>query len=452
MLVKLPGHEVIPDEWHYASHQEVRLAVDRPIATIDKPHTMKNWQGPETGLEHKRRFVAVLGLLTALGAVCVDISLPAIPEMVRAMATDMSTGQQIVGMFLAGIALGQLPAGLVSDRIGRLPVLYTGVVIFTIAGFVCAISNSIEVMLVGRFVQGLGSSVTVVVSRAIVRDVFSGASAARLLSLMVMIFTAAPMLAPLAGGLLVNQWGWRMPFIVIAVFGTALLFAIYAVLTETRAPSREHRLLKQLKISLRIFVSQRQCILGVVMVLLPAAGSMSLVTGSAAIVIEIYKFPVETFGLLFALIGIAILVASSVNRSLLLRFNALQIVGLGCVLMGISAGQLIAFIWMEQVPFWWLWGNVCLFMFSTGFIFPNSTALALDPVPQISGAAAAIISTLQNISGALGAIIGAFMYDGTINNIALVTGLSGIATLVAYLMHKVILGDQPLCEYQEENA
>lgn len=413
---------------------------------------MNNRQATETGMGDKRRFVAVLGLLTALGSVSVDLSLPAIPTMVQAMTTNMSTGQQIVGVFLAGIALGQLPAGLVSDRIGRLPVLYTGVGIFTIAGLVCAVSTSIEVMLVGRFVQGLGSSVTVVVSRAIVRDIFSGASAARLLSLMVMIFTIGPMVAPMIGGLLVSEWGWRIPFIVIVILGAAMLLAIRTELTETRTPSREHRLLKQLKISLRMFVSQRQSILGVVLVLLPSAGSMALVTGSAAIVIEIYEYPAKAFGLMFAMIGIVIFAASMANRRLLLGFNALQIIGLGCVLMGISAGQMLAFIWMDQVPFWWLWGNVCLYMFSTGLIFPNSTALALDPVPEISGAAAAIISTLQNVFGAAGAITSAYIYVGTISNIVLVMGLSGIATLAAYLMHKVILGDQPLRGYEEAGA
>ena len=393
-----------------------------------------------TGLASKRRFVLVLGVLTGLAAVSVDMSLPAIPAMVAALATDMATGQQIVGLFLAGIALGQLPAGLLSDRIGRMPVLYAGVGIFTLAGFVCAISNSIEVMLVGRFVQGIGSSVGVVVSRAIVRDISSGATAARLMSVMVMIFTAAPMLAPLFGGFLVIQWGWRMPFIAITLFGAVMLFSINAALSETRIPSREQHILRQLWTSLQEFVSRRQSLFGVLLVLLPTAGFMSLITGSAAIVIEVYGYSIQAFGLMFALLGIAIFAGSSANRHLLLRFNSIRMIGLGCTLMGIASAQLLAFLWMDNVAFWWLWGNICLFMFSTGFILPNATALALDPVPNIAGVAASIIGTIQNIAGATSAIVSGLLYVGTISNIALVMGFFGMATLLAFLARGLLLG------------
>ena len=132
-----------------------------------------------TGLADKRRFVLVLGCLTGIAAVTIDMSLPAFPEMVRSLATNMSTGQKVVGLFMAGIATGQIPAGLISDRIGRMPVLYTGIVIFTAAGVVCFVTDSIELMLLARFVQGLGASVGIVISRAIVRDVSSGVQAAR---------------------------------------------------------------------------------------------------------------------------------------------------------------------------------------------------------------------------------------------------------------------------------
>jgi DHA1 family bicyclomycin/chloramphenicol resistance-like MFS transporter len=397
-----------------------------------------------TGLASKRRFVLVLGVLTGLAAVSIDMSLPAIPAMVEALQTNMATGQQIVGLFLAGIAVGQLPAGLLSDRVGRMPVLYAGVGIFTVGGIVSAASNSIEIMLLGRFVQGIGSSVGVVVSRAIVRDIASGATAARLLSVMVMIFTAAPMLAPLLGAFLVLQWGWRMPFIVIAVFGAFMMYSINAALRETRTPSRDQHILQQLWSSLREFLSRRQSLLGVLLVLLPTAGFMSLITGSAAVVMDIYHYSTEAFGLMFALVGVAILSGSSVNRHLLLRFNALRMIGLGCVLMGISALQMLAFLWISNVPFWWLWGNVCLFMFSTGFILPNATALALDPVPNIAGAAASIIGTIQNVAGAASAILSGLLYDGTIRNITLVMGIFGVATFLTFSAHRFILGGESI--------
>ena len=275
-----------------------------------------------TGLATRRRFVLVLGCLTGLAAVSIDMSLPAIPAMVFDLATSMSTGQQIVGLFMAGLALGQLPAGVLSDRLGRMPVIYAGVGIFTVAGIACAFSTSIELMLAARFVQGMGASVGVVVTRAIVRDIASGVEAARLLTVMVMIFTAAPMLAPMIGAFLVTTLGWRMPFIAIALFGAALLFGVSTILRETHVPIRtEHHILRQLLYSTREFFSHRRSVLGVLLVLLPAAGFMSLITASPALVIEIYDFPVKLFGIIFATAGFSILVGSALNRRLLVRVH-----------------------------------------------------------------------------------------------------------------------------------
>ncbi|MEX2495064.1 MAG: multidrug effflux MFS transporter [Woeseia sp.] len=395
-----------------------------------------------TGLASRRRFVLVLGCLTGLAAVSIDMSLPAIPGMVFDFATTMSRGQQVVGLFMAGLAVGQLPAGLLSDRLGRMPVIYVGVGIFTLAGVVCAVSTSIELMLAARFVQGLGASVGVVVSRAIVRDIASGVQAARLLSVMVMIFTAAPMLAPVLGGLLVSTLGWRVPFIVIALFGAIIFFGVSRTLQETHIPVRpDHHVLRQLLLSAREFFSHRESVLGVLLVLLPAAGFMSLITASPALVIEIYQFPVSFFGFIFATAGFSILVGSIINRRLLLRFSSMQMIGLGTGLIGLASAQMLVIAWLEQANFLWLWGNVCLYMFGVAFVMANATGLALDPVPRIAGVAASIIGTLQNLAASAGALASAALYDGTVKNVVVIMGVFGVATAVTYLGRGMILED-----------
>jgi DHA1 family bicyclomycin/chloramphenicol resistance-like MFS transporter len=391
-----------------------------------------------TGLAARRRFVLVLGLLTGLAAVSVDMSLPAIPQMVEALATSMSLGQLIVGFFMAGLALGQVPAGLLSDRLGRMPVLYGGVAIFTLAALLCSLSSSIELMLAARFLQGLGASVGVVVARAIVRDIASGRDAARLMSALVMIFTAAPMLAPLIGSFLVTAWGWRAPFLAIAVFGFLMFYSLHTTLRETHVPVLEHHFLRQLWMSLREFFSHRQSVLGLLLTLLPAAGFMSLITGSSALVIEIYAYPVAAFGFIFALAGLSILGGSTLNRRLLLRFTSMQGIGIGATLMVIASVQLLFIAWLNDAAFWWLWGNVCLFLFSTGFVLPNATALALDPVPRIAGVAASIIGTVQNLAGASSAIASGMLYDGSVRNLTFLMGFFGIATGIVFLLRGYI--------------
>lgn len=391
-----------------------------------------------------RRFVIVLGCLTGIGAVGIDMSLPSIPDMVRSLATTMATGQQIVGVFVAGVALGQLPAGLVSDRVGRMPVILVGVGLFTLAGLVTSITTDMSLMLVARFVQGIGASVGVVVSRAIVRDISSGREAARLLSVMVMIFTAAPMLAPVAGSYLVGAFGWRAPFAAITLIGALLFVAVATSLHETRRPNREHHIFRQLALSLREFFGHRQSILGLLFVVSAAMGFMSLIAGSSALIVDIYGYPVESFGLIFALAGFAILLGSTLNRRLLAKFNSVQLAGLGTLLIGVAGGQLLLMAWLADAPFWWLWGNVCLYMGGVGILLPNATALALDPVPEIAGTAASIIGTMQNLAASVSAAMTGMLYDGTMSNSLVIIGTFGIVTFGLFVLRALVLAGRPL--------
>jgi DHA1 family bicyclomycin/chloramphenicol resistance-like MFS transporter len=387
-----------------------------------------------------RRFVVILGLLTGLVAFTIDIALPAIPPMIRDLATTMPVGQQVVGMFMAGMAAGQIPFGLVSDRIGRMPALYVGIGLFTAAGFVTSFSNDAEVMLVARFIQGIGSSAGMVLARAIVRDISSGTESARLMSVMVMIFTAAPMLAPMFGSMLVPLWGWRAPFFATAIAGLLILYGIKSSLRETHVPRPQPHYLRQLWDSTREFLSHRRSVFGIMIITAAIVGVMALISGSSALIIELYGFQVKNFGFLFALTGVAILVGSSINKRMLQRFDAIHMIGIGAVIAAIAGVQLLVMAWLGDAPFWWIWGNACLFMGATGMLFPNATAIALDPVPEIAGVASSIMGTIQSLAGAASAIISSALYTGTIMNVALVLGTSGVAALVVYACHPLVIG------------
>ncbi len=247
------------------------------------------------------------------------------------------------------------------------------------------------------------------------------------------------MLAPIVGSFLVNAGNWRSPFYAIAIFGVLMFYSLHSILRETHVPIREHHILRQLWMSFREFFSHRQSLLGLLLVLLPAAGFMSLITGSSALVIEIYAYPVQAFGFIFALAGMSILGGSTLNRRLLLRLSCLQCIGIGAAMIGIASVQLLFIAWLNDVAFWWLWGNVCVFMFGPGLLLPNATALALDPVPKIAGVAASIIGTVQNVAGAGSAIASGMLYDGSIRNLTFFMGFFGIATGVAFLLRRFIL-------------
>ena len=389
-------------------------------------------------LAHSRSFVITLGLLTAVAALTVDLSLPAVPAMVDALSTTLSRGQQIVGIFMFGMALGQIPSGLASDRFGRLPTIYAGMSLFVVAACVAAVADDMEVLLSARFVQGIGAASAIVISRAVVRDIASGKDAARLMSLMTMIFTAAPVIAPSIGALLVSQWSWRAPFIAIAACGFALLFAIRSNLVETHIPNASEHPLRQLTSSFREYFSHRQSIFALLLIILPPAGFMSVIAISAALTVEIYGFTITQYGVIFACAGLSILVGSMVNRWLVTHFDVMQLIKLGVALIFTSSAQLLVIAWLDTAPFWWVWSCVCLYMFTIAILMPNATVLALDPLPKIAGVASSIIGTSQNLVGASGAILAALIYDGSVRNAVIIMATTGTVTTVVFLLRPMI--------------
>jgi len=389
-------------------------------------------------LLHRKSFIITLGLLTAVAALTVDLSLPAIPAMVDALGTTLSRGQQIVGVFMVGMACGQIPAGLFADRLGRLPVLYVGMAVFTLAAIVAATAVDMDVLLRARFVQGFGAASAIVLSRAIVRDVSSGKESARLMSLMTMIFTAAPVIAPSIGALLVAQWGWRAPFAIIAACGFVMIFGIRANLVETHVPDVNEHPVRQLISSFREFFSYRQSIFGLLLIIIPPAGFLSIIAVSAALTVEIYGFSLEAYGLIFACAGLSILVGSAFNRWLVTRFDQLQLIGLGVSLIFVASAQLMIIAWLGAAPFWWLWFCVCLFMFTIAILMSNAMVVALDPLPRIAGVASSIIGTLQNLAGAAGALIGAIIYDGSVRNSVIIMATVGLVVTCVFLLRPLI--------------
>lgn len=402
-------------------------------------------------LANRTRFVITLGVLTGTAALTVDLSLPAVPAMVDALATSLTRGQQIVGIFMAGMALGQIPAGLISDRVGRLPVLYVGMVLFAIGALAAAAANSIDLLLTARFVQGFGAATAVVLSRAIVRDIASGKEAARLMSLMMMIFTAAPVIAPSIGALLVAQWGWRAPFTAIAGLGLLILLAIRLNISETHTPSASGHPVRQLISSFAEFFSHRQSLFGLLLIIIPPAGFMSMIALAAALAVEIYGFSITQFGMIFAGAGVSILIGAAINRVLVSRFDCLKIIGVGVALMAIACVQLLYIAWLDAAPFAWLWSCICLYMFTIAIIAPNAIVMALDPLPSIAGVASSIIGTLQNVSAASGALLGAMIYDGTVRNVIIIMGVAGILTASVFLLRPLIVAG-PLVRHPDELA
>ena len=259
------------------------------------------------------------------------------------------------------------------------------------------------------------------------------------------------MIAPSIGALMLTIWNWRAPFVVIAICGLIMLIGIRANLTETHVPRKDGHAMRQLLSSLREFFSHRQSIFGLLLLVLPPAGFMSIISVSAAMTIEIYGFSAQQFGLIFACAGLSILAGSALNQALVARLELMTLIRIGVALMVAACAQLLLIAWLGTAPFWWLWTSVCTYFFSVALVLANATVLALDPLPKVAGVASSIIGTSQNIAGATGALLAASIYNGTVTNAVIIMGTVGTLVGITYLMKPVIC-PKPFVHHPDELA
>jgi DHA1 family bicyclomycin/chloramphenicol resistance-like MFS transporter len=219
-----------------------------------------------------------------------------------------------------------------------------------------------------------------------------------------------------------------------------ILVAIRLYLSETRVPNPDGHPLRQLQASVREFFHHRQSIFGLLLIVVPPAGFMSMIAISSALAVDIYGYSVQAFGFIFALAGLSVLAGSIINRLLVIRLDLVQVLAIATTMMAVAGLQLLVIAWLDDVPFAWIWMNVCIFFFAVPLVFANATVLALDPLPSIAGVASSIIGTLQNVLGALGAVLGASIYNGSVRNSVLIIACAGIAAAVVYLLRSQICG------------
>lgn len=352
-------------------------------------------------LGRRVRLVLILGALSAFGPLSIDLYLPGLPELSRDLGAKAWEGQLTLTSCLAGLALGQLLAGPLSDRLGRRRPLLVGLSAYCAASLACAASPSIFVLVALRLVQGLGGAAGIVIARAVVRDLRSGAAAARLFSLLLLVTGLAPTLAPIFGGQLLRITSWRGLFVALAFVGLAVLLATAAWLPETLPRDRRHG--GGWLQTTRAFhdLLRDRVFLGYALVLGVSFGEMfAYISGSPFVVENVYGVSPQLFGVVFAVNALGLVVCAQVNGVLVERLSPERLL-VGGLTVGAFAGvSLFAVILVGGVG---LAGILpCLFavVSSVGFVLPNATALALREYPHAAGSASALLGVLQFLIGA----------------------------------------------------
>ena len=404
------------------------------IATPSDPTVAKASDAPATPTGRSYiRFVLVLGALIAIGPLTIDTYLPALPSITRDLVASESAVQFTLTGILLGMGLGQLLVGPLADAVGRRRPLIAGLALHIAASVFCAFAPTIELLTVGRVIQGLGNAAVAVVAMAMVRDLFAGSAAATMLSRLMLVMGLAPVLAPTLGGFILQLTSWRGVFGILAVAGTLMVTLASLALRETLPAERRRPLALRPVLSTYGMLLRDRTFVGLVLISgLMFATLFSYIGGSSFVLQDIYGLSVTQFGLAFGLNSLGFLSGSQLNPFLLKRFQPRQLVRAGVSIGAVAALLLLASaatgfggLTMILLPLWFL-------LFACGLTLPNTPALALTRHGEAAGTAAALLGASQFvIGGAAAPLIGA-MGSGSAVPMALVMAVTAcLAAVVA---------------------
>jgi len=377
--------------------------------------------------------VLLLGALTAFGAMSIDLYLPSLPSMGRALHASPGAVGATLSAFLAGMGMGQLVHGPLSDRIGRRPPLLGGIALYVLASIVAARAPGIAVLIGARFVQGLGGCAALVVSRAVVRDRFPTHETARVFSLLTLVLGVAPVLAPLAGSGLLAAFGWRAIFWALTLFGVIAFGAVWRGLVETRsaaarAAARTHHPARVYWRLLRLPRLQGHLLA----MAFSGASLFVYVASSSTLFIGDFGLSPVQFSALFASNAIAFIGAAQLNRVLLRRATPGKIASTA-LLAALATGVGFALAaWGPGAGLWTSYIFASLTMATYGFAQANLTAETLAVDPGHAGSVAALAGTASFAVGAVAATVATAMHDGTARPPATVIAACASIAAAAY--------------------
>ena len=380
-----------------------------------------------------RRLALILGALTAMGPLAIDMYLPALPTIGREFGADAAAVQVSLAAYFAGMAIGQAFYGPLSDAVGRKPALLFGLAVFILSSMACAWAGSVSALVAFRFLQALGGCAPIVIPRAVVRDYFDQVGSIRMLSMLMLVMGLAPILAPLIGGQLLINFGWRSVFWVLASYAIVWLILVGAFLPESLPVSRRrHQPIGAVLAVYARLVRDRTYIGYVLSGALMFAGLLAYISGSPFVFIELFHVPPERYGLFFGVNALGIVSASQVNRWLATRVDARRIVGVILLIAMIASLVLLVDAYSGLGGFAGLLVPLFFFITCYGFIVPNTTALAMAPHGQVAGSASALLGTIQFVLASItGALVGA-LANGTAVPFAGVIAGCGVAAFITH--------------------
>jgi len=342
----------------------------------------------------------VLGSLAAIGPLSIDMYLPSLPSLTTDLQTSASLAQLSITAFLLGISLGQLFMGSLSDIRGRRIPLLIGIIAYAVASLLCAVNSSIGGLIALRFIQGLAGSAGVVISRAMVRDLYSGAEMMKFLALLMLVNGLGPVLAPIIGGQLLQITPWRGVFVVLSIAGLLMFLAVFFGLTETLPIKRRSTGgFSNTLMTYRKLISDRNFIKYALPQGFVTAAMFAYISGSPFVIQNIFGASPQVFSLIFAMNGLGIILAGQITGRLAPKVEGVKLYVGGLTLAAVSGfGLLLAILFEASLPVVLI--PLFFVVSCVGVVGTAGSALALENYGHAAGSASALLGLLSFIFGA----------------------------------------------------
>lgn len=349
-----------------------------------------------------RSLLLIIALLSAIAPLATDLYLPAFPAMIDDLGTTAVGVQLSLTAFLLGSALGQLVFGPLSDRYGRVTPLIIGVIVCVVASAGAALAPTLAVLVAARLVQGLSAASGMVIGRAIITDVAEGPAAARAFSLSMLVVGVAPVVAPLAGGILAPALGWRGLLWVVTAIAALLLIGVIAIVRESHTPERRAHsaAARSNGVSPSAALRSRGFVANVLAMAFAFAVLMSFIAASPFVFQTILGLNTAEYGLLFGLHAIVLVAVSAMSARLSATVGPQRLLRIGVIVLLAASAGLTAIV-LAGVPAVWFIAPLLIGVGSIGLILGNATALALDAARQAAGLGSAVLGALQFGLGAI---------------------------------------------------
>ena len=377
--------------------------------------------------------IAVLAALAATGTLATNILLPSLPQMAVALKVSTAAVTSAITVFLAVFALGQLVVGPISDRYGRRWPVLAGFAVFFAGSIWCGLAQDLPGLLAGRVIQAAGACATSVLSRAIARDLFSGAALARAMALIMVAMAAAPGFSPLLGGALDHAFGWRSEFVFVAAFAAVAAASYGIVLGETHRSTRIP--LNPLAIAKNYLglIADRRFLVPAATVSLIMGGLFAMFSAAPRVLIEGLHFTPIQLGLFFAGTVMIVFAAGMLATKLAPRFGLDRSIqgGLVAAATGSIAVLLLSIFSPTFLPFL---AAMSVFLLGMGIVNPLGTAQALSPFGEKAGAASALIGFWQMMGAAIGVYLAATVSHEAMYALGIVLALASLAAVALYAM------------------